>query len=648
MKMDIHYEIYFFDFFGTIMNRRCSADDIKRIWSFRMSLFLKKRLSSEEIYKLRIAAENFICKRENNYEFQYIDMIEEIYRRISSLKRINTDVISKRDFIQLSLQLEILVETEMQVVNDKVINSIRNLKRLQKKIYILSDFYLGKEYILRFLDSKDITDIADEIIVSCDYGKNKSTGNLYKTILSEMSLNPEVCCMIGDNYRSDYLNAKKNGIAAMRIFNNKHNKTVDIKRCLCKTKEKEKKHGKSYANYHFLLYKFTEELYFSLSRQGHKTVFFLAREGEFLKALFDLYCRKINKKFGLPIIESKYLYVSRQATYSASLCDLKEERFDTLFLQYPNLSLKAFLKNIGIDEQGRELLQKHFDLDFDEVILNLRESDLFTKLMKNDVFHELYGYTLEKRKSGLVKYLQQEGFFDTSSVAIVDVGWKGSIQDNLSKVVQNRVFIDGYYCGLKNNAICMENSKKTGLVFTEYPYKSDHYDVWSFDYNFMERLLTASHPSTSGYNYIENRITPVFNDFGSEEENYKMIRPIQEQIAFHFEQYISVIYDLPVLSNELDAILRNFHLDCCCNIYKSNMVLQGKLLSGQVENFGYQLQGKEHLKETFTLKNILKKIIEKRYLLRNTTLITHVLVGKKLYIFSVIISRIAGLRLRRS
>lgn len=62
----------------------------------------------------------------------------------------------------------------------------------------------------------------------------------------------------------------------------------------------------------------------------------------------------------------------------------------------------------------------------------------------------------------LRQYLKQKGFFDAASVAIVDVGWKGSIQDNIARCVGGEVEIRGYYCGLNNKARISRVIKKRG------------------------------------------------------------------------------------------------------------------------------------------------------------------------------------------
>ena len=71
MQLGKQYSIYFFDFYGTIMHRKCSGNDIKKIWSNQLALQFGNKLNSKEWYKLRKAAEQYVCKKENHFEFTY-------------------------------------------------------------------------------------------------------------------------------------------------------------------------------------------------------------------------------------------------------------------------------------------------------------------------------------------------------------------------------------------------------------------------------------------------------------------------------------------------------------------------------------------------------------------------------------------------
>ena len=67
------------------MHRKCSGDDIKKIWSNQLALLCKCKLSSRIWYELRISAEKYVCRKENHYEFTYKELIKEIYNRVSGI-----------------------------------------------------------------------------------------------------------------------------------------------------------------------------------------------------------------------------------------------------------------------------------------------------------------------------------------------------------------------------------------------------------------------------------------------------------------------------------------------------------------------------------------------------------------------------------
>ena len=648
MKIQKKYDIYFFDFFGTIMHRKCSGDDIKKIWAVQMALRYGNTLDSKQWYNLRIASEQCICKKENHFEFTFEELNREIYNRLQNMRLGYRNIESFEHFYEISIKTEIKIEISMQEKNAGIISTIKMLKSCGKIVYILSDFYLGSEYLLRFLEEKGESDLVDKIFVSCEFKKNKADGSIYKEVLELLDCNPNLCCMIGDNYRSDCINAKANGLGTVRIKDVKEfNRPINTYKMIRKLENHEHKSGMSYANYSFMLFKFISSLYSELIKHGDKKVFFLAREGELLKQLFDIYCKFVHEEYDVPWIESDYLYVSRQATYPASLKSLEEETFESLFCQYPQMSIEAFLDNIGFSEKAKKEIEEVFPQNYDKTVENFGRSDNFKELRNNISFQKKYNKIVSEKKELLREYLKQHGFFDGKSVAIVDVGWKGSIQDNLVKCINECIPIRGYYCGLKNNAKYELNNQKYGLIFSEYPYRTNNYNIWSYDANFMERLMTASHASTREYKEREGEIEPIFNEFGSEQLNYEIIKPVQNKIISQFKKCMSVSYNISILSDELEEFLTLSHVRCCCKIYKSNFELQQKLLEGQMENFGYQVKSGDRLKKEFSLKNIMKKMSGNYNLLKNIPLVIRVLNSRKLYFLSLCLIRLEKRKLRK-
>lgn len=175
---------------------------------------------------------------------------------------------------------------------------------------------------------------------------------------------------------------------------------------------------------------------------------------------------------------------------------------------------------------------------------------------------------------------------------------------------------------------CFSNNKKFGLMFSEIPFKSVDYDLWDFDRSFLERLLAASHPSTKNYACEREKVVPVFNDFGSEENNYKIVKDIQESIRKKHLCIIEKVLFSPFFEKEKYFFFRKKHINACSKISTKHIELQYALLKGQMENFGYQTTAKEHMASLISLSSIIQKLKKNIRLLHNDLMIAHIICSK--------------------
>ena len=112
----------------------------------------------------------------------------------------------------MSKKMEVAIEQKALVIDEDGLLLIHDLKEMKKEIIVISDFYFGKELLKPILDNLGIGKFIDEIFVSSDIGKRKSTGNLYQYVLKRKHIRPEKMLMIGDNSRSDVEIPSKLGI----------------------------------------------------------------------------------------------------------------------------------------------------------------------------------------------------------------------------------------------------------------------------------------------------------------------------------------------------------------------------------------------------------------------------------------------------
>ena len=349
---------YLYDIFDTIVSRKVQPEYVKKMWATNMVKIFNLEISAIDLYKLRFDIEADLGKKalENGFDAEiiYDDIIKEIHGKL------NTSIPYK-DFLSKSKAEEIEIEANVLYTNEDVIKQIKEQRKNKGNIYCVSDMYLSKEMILSIFEKLGIANLFNDIFVSSEYKANKRSGKLYDIVLKELKAKSEDCIMYGDNKDKDCDMPLSKNIEAKHIDRSKLYKQYD-EFLANNTPEKvngdlwaiSKENNDNFNNMIFSLYNFIDKLYFKLKADGYHEVFFLAREGEYLKKLFDYYVENsYNEK-----IKSHYLYVSRKSTYLPSLKSIEKEDFSYLLNQYSYVTVKEFLKSLNLPNEDIDLIEK--------------------------------------------------------------------------------------------------------------------------------------------------------------------------------------------------------------------------------------------------------------------------------------------------
>lgn len=635
------YDVFFFDIFDTIVSRTVQPEFTKKIWCNHLIKYFNLNLNMVELYNYRAAKELELYynarKNQNDSEFRYKDLIQEIYKEfIYDIYDIKYSL-----FESICEEIEVEIECNVQILDDEIVRFIKEIKKANKKIYCISDMYLSKEMISKIFMSHGIYDLIDDIFVSSEYLKNKKTGNLYKYVLQKLKINPQKCLMIGDNEISDFKNPQNLNMDAIHLDRSELYKKYDeylINNNFENIEKKFKKISTATDNFEhivFSLYTFIEKLYYKLLSENKKEVFFLSREGEFLKKLFDLYVKKINNKK----IDTHYLIVSRKSTYLPSLKELKKENFSYLLDQYSYITIREFLKSLNFtDKEIKEIdvsfknynnsiienlmlntteLNKVLEvvpIDFDKKIAYFKDSNALKRLIKNEVFSKIYEKKRLEQNKNFNSYIKQ--FTESKDIAIVDIGWNGTIQDNIQNILGNSYKIEGYYLGLnrRNNYL---NTKKTGLLFSNVPEINNEYTLYNENRAIYEILLGASHGSANKYinnnNYIE---VELFSKKEEKEIYDNIISNIQNDMFNIFEQLVDIFANGFYNNKDYTKKFNNIHFKMIFSPTKKQLNFFNKIY--HYENFGFFGFTKFNHKNKYTftkwIKENIKSFIRKSYL----------------------------------
>lgn len=598
MLEKINSKIIFIDFFDTLVFRSTYPENTKMMWAKEMGFL------SEKLYEIRRGVEKELCEetyeKYGSREFKYRDMCDRIYSKISSN-------ISLEEFYNLAQKIELRIEKKVQYINTTLIKELKEYrsKKSNIKIYCVSDFYFDKNMMLDLIYFHSLNSIIDDIFVSSDFLQTKSSGQLYQIVLQSVNAKPSDVVMIGDNIHSDIVMANKNGIKSLQVNSNKQydyyekmkqNNILTLAQFECILHKIPECKEFIFPEILFALYLFISQLSDIALKKNIKKIFFIAREGEFLKKIFDIYIR--NSKY--ENIASFYLCASRKSTFMPSLTELKNETFERLFRQYNKMSIKEFLLNCSFTEKDIIKAKSFFsNLDFESKIDNFSNSYEFNTLKESENFHHLFNKINKKCKENFLVYLDSIGFLSNSSL-LVDVGWKGTIQDNIACLLKDKM-IEGVYLGLVDFGSISENNQKSGILFNpnncfDVKYKNS---IFNESRCLYELFLEASHGSTIGYVGKD----PIFEINKEEEQNFNnYILPMQKEGLKTWEKICKFLYPYHDQDKYLFDIISYKYLSFVLN--PNNKQINFFISLKHYENFG------EFGFTTFTNKksNIAKNI----------------------------------------
>lgn len=438
-----------FDIWDTIIKRKCHPEEIKLHTAKYIVLKYEEKLKDKykdiyEILKLRDNIEAEECKR--NKELGH----DEECRIIEVFKLLQKEIMreSIEDISEELLREEIEQEKRTIFINPEILPIFEKYKDLKK--YCISDFYMGTEALKELLDSLDLPINIEKIYSSADYLLNKRTGNLFKKAEEELGITPKEHIHVGDNEFSDIEMAKNLGIETIKTTKTEFNFALEKGRkfefdlaCV----KKEDKLFNSGVDLAPLLYFFVYSIVEYAIKNNIPKVYYLTREGETFIKIHELI--KQNNPFGVSLPECDTAEVSRMATFSASLKEFSIPELLRLWSQYRVQSMKTLFKTLAIDIKPYKEFMGKYDIKPEEDIIDPWFDIRVQKLCADKDFTDKINVELQRKRQELLEYFEKKKGITNNNepMFVVDIGWRGTIQDNLAHIFTNKK-IDGYYLTL--------------------------------------------------------------------------------------------------------------------------------------------------------------------------------------------------------
>ena len=521
------YEYVSFDIFDTLLKRNVeSTYDIFEFVEYEYNKFeYKNKITGFK--EKRIRAEK--------------KAIEELKKESVTIDEIYEKIEFKKEIIEKLKKLELKIEFNIIQKNNYIYNIYKFCKENNKKIIAISDMYIDGSNLKKLLEKNDI--FVEKCFSSSDYNATKSSGKLYKKVLKDLNIKPNQIIHIGDSLKSDFIQAKRNKINAIKIKDNKkiENKSKPLKDNIAynatkvfiknNIKEDDYYYNIGFSKFGILLYGFCEWLNKEVTKENIKNIYFLSRDGYIIKKAYDILYPEKNKK-------SKYLYISRRAIRVPTLfLDSEFENLNDNINMSNNFNITTFIKRLGLNKSDVEqFITPEIDKEFSKEMFfkDANIKNFYEKIKKIVVENSKKEYEL------FDEYLKQE--LEEGRIAIVDIGWEGTIQKNLNKFITNNE-IYGYYFGIHN-----EIKKKTQGYLFDKQNGNEEKNIISASYGLFETLFLANEGSVKKYKKVANKIEPILEKYefldknNNEINEIKYVKSVQNGALDFIKKYKEIIY----------------------------------------------------------------------------------------------------------
>jgi len=451
--------------------------------------------------------------------------------------------------------------------------------------YFLSDFYMNAAAIQKLLDHHGVARFVKAGISSCDVGFSKRRGQLYEQIHTLYGVEPRDHVHIGDNFEADVLMARKLGVHAvhfepksahserMRISEYLNNRTALFSHIAQEVTKNAEPRLQSLSGAQRTAYELglhTAPLFVGfiifIAEQALKNkdekVFFFTREGEFFlriwKALFP-----DNEISGLELPLPDLLEVSRLATFCASLRSVSVGELRRVWNLYSTQSMDALLKTLGLRPDEFATMLARYNLTLDENIVHPWQDNRVRALFADTAFTSSIEAKVEADRRQLGKYLDSKGFGAAANSAVVDIGWRGTIQDNLG-YVRPQTRLTGYYLGLQT----FLNEQPANCAKRAYGPNgngaTDHLDLLNV-VSLLEMLCNSPNGSVSGYGETH-------------EGQVHAIRIVDDAENRTFEQFVSYFQEAVLQAASVYAPYIDNHVIVSSELRERACEIWGKLI----------------------------------------------------------------------
>ncbi|MBN2718091.1 MAG: HAD hydrolase-like protein [Deltaproteobacteria bacterium] len=551
------------DFFDTLVCRLCNAPTdlfIATGTKLESKKLLQPGFTDQQFKELRRAAEMRARQRRfwshNTTEVTISHIYEQLYPHVVS--NINDAIVC-----------ELETESSYCFINPYVESLMHFAHKNGCRICILSDMYLSSAQLeqIAVKNGLDWSKIA-LTATSCEHGNGKTSGFLFNYAIGQLGINPNQLLHIGDSIEADVTGATKSGVRGYHYYRTNDNSNhiyavekqfnnvgaavgINAVRTLAERHRSAQTNAFVHAGCFTLgplLAHYADWCVKEFQKRGIKKVLAFMREGRLLRKLILNSAKTMNVE--LEVVE---FFVSRQSVHLASVGEATKENITERI--YARTVAEMF-DSFGIDQKVTGFPEHIANQEVKSVEML---STLVTYLTTGRIKSMVEQRSADARRL-FVKYFKS--IVSENHIALVDVGWGGSMQRNIVRILQLadvNVICDGFY--LANTiAACQVALGGTRLnaFLSSYNEHSHFVNTLVRSPEMIEQAVSAPIGSTIGYNEEGDSVTPILNDCVVDDREQQNRLDVQKGILLYQDFWLRILLRKSESGNQ-DSITQSFH-----------------------------------------------------------------------------------------
>lgn len=549
----MRYKIRTVDVWDTLLRRDCHPECIKLATAAHVFFELQGSFKHEypgywEIYQARVVTEANIARmaREagNDEEYEIVEVLKHWLERI--LKVPFDDDLPRR-FAEYELSVEV-----RRTFRDPDIATFLQQYSAEKTIF-LSDFYMTSHMLKQLLEQKGLGDLFEDGLSSCDVGLNKRSGTLFKYVHKVYGISPADHVHIGDHPWSDVESPTLLGVKGVSFVPEHSHEARKQRESLFVSREALFQHLREASTkasseslegltlseaaafrfgveaaplfIGFALWIAEQTIKLRLDR-----VFFLTREGEFFRRIYEILFPQ-GHFFGHVLPPHDELEVSRLATFVASMEAVNKNEFNRIWSLNRSQKVSALFSTLGLECGDFSEILSEVGLRASDVIDKPDESEALSRLIDAPLFIAAVQGKISEQRPLLSEYLKNKGLTHNEKIGVVDIGWRGTIQDNLARL-EPSTHSHGMYLGLRKTINPQAQNVSKGAYGADELMDTDTGELFEA-FAVLEMLCTSNKGSAEKYSRTQGKVIAHRNVSGEENKSY-------EAFSLHFQNGVAL------------------------------------------------------------------------------------------------------------